>query len=317
GLQDYRYLLPDIVDGTETTHPLSKVAAAASGLLAGTPVVLGYVDMVMTGLGAGVYTGTTHSACSIIGSTGVHMRPVAADAVSLNDAGTGYIMALPIPGLVTQTQTNMAATLNIDWLLRLAAGLISEGGAAVEPDALLTNIDNWLAHSQPGRLVYHPFISEAGERGPFINANARASFIGLNTNHGFPDLLRAVVDGLGMATKDCYSAMGEVPDEIRLSGGAARSPALRSVIAAAVGCGVRVSGREEAGAAGAAMMAAVAVGAYATMEDCIAQWVSPLLGEVQVPTQALIQTYTDLYTSYDQSRQALAPVWAGLPGSHH
>lgn len=315
GLQDLRSLLPDIVEGTEIMHPLSEEAAQSTGLLAGTPVVLGYVDMVMTGLGAGVYTGNTSSACSIIGSTGVHMRPVAAQSVSLNEMGTGYIMALPVPGMVTQMQSNMAATLNLDWLLRLAAELISEIGPALKPDDLLTRMDDWLADVPPGRVVYHPYISEAGERGPFINASARASFIGLNTNHRFPDLLRAVVDGLGMATRDCYTVMGKMPDEIRLSGGAARSAAFRSVIASAVGCGVRVSEREETGAAGAAMMAAVAIGAYKTMEDCISQWVSPLLGDLQPPLAELRQPYANLYSVYSESREALVPVWKKLPTS--
>ena len=56
----------------------------------------------------------------------------------------------------------------------------------------------WLAASRPGAILYHPYISEAGERGPFVNPDARAGFIGLSSGHRFPDLLRAVVEGLGM-----------------------------------------------------------------------------------------------------------------------
>ena len=98
------------------------------------------------------------------------------------------------------------------------------------------------------------------------------------SNHRFPDLVRAVVEGLALATRDCYEAMGELPSELRLSGGAARSQGLRGILAAAVHAPVRVSSREEAGAAGAAMMAAVAIGAYPSMDACIAEWVTPLLG---------------------------------------
>lgn len=315
GLQDCRHLLPEIAEGTEVTHPLSEEAAQSIGLLAGTPVVLGYVDMVMTGMGAGVYTGSTDSACSIIGSTGVHMRPVAAESVSLNDACTGYIMTLPVPGMVTQMQSNMAATLNVDWLLGLAAELMCDGGTQVGTSDLLDRIDGWLHNSSSRRLIYHPYISEAGERGPFIDANARASFIGLNTSHGFADLLRAVIDGLGMATRDCYTAIGSMPKEIRLSGGAARSSAIQSVIASSVGAGVRVSDREEAGAAGAAMMAAVAVGVYADMDACIREWVSPLLGDIHQPNAEDIQPYAQLYDVYRASREALAPLWSQLPTS--
>ena len=112
-------------------------------------------------------------------------------------------------------------------------------------------------------MLYHPYISEAGERGPFVNANARAGFIGLSSGHRFPDLLRAVVEGLGLAARDCYAAMGELP--VRAAADRRRGAlavAARRCSPAAVQAPVRVSGREEAGAAGAAMMAAVAIGAY-------------------------------------------------------
>ncbi len=309
GLASRRHLLPEIIDGTMVTHPLTEAAARATGLKAGTPVSLGYVDMVMTALGAGVHTGDVGSACSTVGSTGVHMRAVAADDVMLNAEGTGYVIALPVPGLVTQVQTNMAATLNLDWVLRLAGDLVAELGREVPSNELMARIEGWLQASRPGTLIYHPYISEAGERGPFVNANARASLVGMSTAHGFADLVRAVVEGLGMAARDCYAAMGQMPAELRLTGGAARSAGLRGVLSAATGVPVRVSDRAEAGAAGAAMMAAVAIGAYPTMEDCIAKWVTPLLGAAEAPDPALAATYERLYPAYVDARQALEPVW--------
>ena len=92
GLEHRRHLLPDIVDGVETTHPLTAEAAALTGLRAGTPVSLGYVDMVMTALGAGVHTGEANTACSVVGSTGVHLRAVPTESVWLNDEQTGYVI---------------------------------------------------------------------------------------------------------------------------------------------------------------------------------------------------------------------------------
>ncbi len=312
GLERRRGLLPGIVDGTETTHPLTAAAAAATGLLAGTPVSLGYVDMVMTALGAGVHTGDPDAACTVIGSTGVHLLSKRVEDVVLNAEGTGYVMALPVPGHVTQMQTNMAAALNIDWALRVAAELMSDMGHPVVHSDLVRHIEPWLAASKPGALLYQPYISEAGERGPFVDANARAGFVGLSSGHRFPDLVRGVAEGLGLAARDCYAAMGPLPAEIRLTGGAARSRQLRAILAGAVRSRVRVSEREEAGAAGAAMMAAVAVGAYPTMEACIARWVTPLLGPAEEPDPALVATYERLFPAYLGARHALAPVWAAL-----
>ena len=312
GLESRRHLLPEIVDGSKQTFPLTADAARQTGLNEGTPVSLGYVDMVMTALGSGVHTGEAGVACSTVGSTGVHMRAVRSGDVHLNAEGTGYVICLPADDLVTQVQTNMASTLNIDWALSVAEDLLGEMGERPTHADLVKRIDGWMEKSTPGALVYHPYISEAGERGPFVDANARASFVGLNANHRFPDMIRAVVEGLGMAARDCYQAMGDMPSELRLTGGAARSASLRRVLAAALETPIRISSREEAGAAGCAMMAAVAIGAYPDMDACIAEWVTPLLGPAEASDPALVPVYDTLYTSYRNARDALAPVWGDL-----
>ena len=312
GLTHRRALLPEIIDGTQITHPLTADAAAQTGLRAGTPVSLGYVDMVMTALGAGVYGGSGDVACSTVGSTGVHMRAVAAQDVHLNAAGTGYVICLPVPGVVTQVQTNMAATLNIDWALSLAADVLRDFGQEISHRDLVVRIEGWLAASQPGQIAYMPYISQAGERGPFVNADARAGFTGLTMTHRYPDVLRAVVEGLGHAMRDCYAAMGHLPGELRLTGGAARSKGLRGILSAAIQAPIRVSAREEAGAAGAAMMAAVAIGAYPDMDACVAEWVTPLLGAAEAPDPALVAAYDRIFPAFTAARLGLVPAWDAL-----
>lgn len=311
GLEAQRHLLPPILDGSQSTHPLTDAAARQTGLRAGTPVSLGYVDVVCTALGAGIVTDAP-AACTIIGSTGMHMRAqMAADAV-LNTELTGYVMCLPLPGMIAMLQSNMAATLNIDWALALAGDLAASFGAPQDRATLIARIDGWMAESTPGALLYHPYISEAGERGPFVNAAARASLIGLSSRHGFPDIMRAVIEGLGLSARDCYTAMGDMPTELRLTGGAARSTALRRVLGAAIGAPTRVSSREEAGAAGAAMMAAVANGVYPDMAACIADWVTPALGPAEPADPDLTTLYARRYPAYRMARLALEPVWDGL-----
>ncbi len=59
----------------------------------------------------------------------MHMRLAAgADDVRLNQDHTGYTMCMPIPGTYAQMQSNMAATLNIDWILQFAGGLLKGMG---------------------------------------------------------------------------------------------------------------------------------------------------------------------------------------------
>lgn len=312
GLSSHRHLLPEIIDGTKQSHPLSADAASQTGLLAGTPVVLGFVDVVCTGLGGGIFTGQEGVGCTILGSTGMHMKARQSENVVLNADSTGYVMVLPIPNMVAQLQTNMAATLNIDWLMKVAADLLSEFGRSTDYSELIQHIDKWLLQSKPGSTMYHPYISDAGERGPFINTSARASFMGLNSSHRFPDMVRAIIEGLGMASRDCYSAMGDLPSEIRLSGGAAKSSALRNIISSALKTPIRCSEREEAGAAGAAMMAAVSVGVYPDMTACIDDWVSSLLTAIEFPDHSLSETYDTLFDAYQSQRVLSVPVWRQL-----
>ncbi|WP_234472715.1 FGGY-family carbohydrate kinase [Pantoea sp. S61] len=313
GLEHRRHLLPEIIDGTQITHPLTAEAAALTGLLAGTPISLGYVDMAMTALGAGVHTGEAHTACSIVGSTGVHLRSVTIDEVWLNPAQTGYVIPLPWPGYVTQVQTNMASTLNLDWLLNVASELLSGFGCEIDHARLVAYIDQWLNKAEPGTLLFHPYISIAGERGPFVNADARASFTGLNYQHNFADLVRGVIEGIGMAARDCYQAMGStLPGEIRLTGGAVRSQPLRQILSSCIGAPVRISQRDEAGAAGAAMMAAVAIGAYPSMAQCVETWVRPLLDAPEPPSAELSQRYNQLFPHYQQIRSDLPAAWHAL-----
>jgi len=313
GISDLDRLLPPIVDGMAVHHGLTADAAAAAGLQAGTPVVLGYVDVLCTGLGGGLYDGAGAVGCSIVGSTGMHMRFVPDPAaVRLNPERSGYTMAFPVPGTVAQMQSNMAATLNIDWMLGLAAELLKDHG--VEPDraSLLAALDARVPGAEPGAAVYHPYVSEAGERGPFMEPAARAQFTGLHAGLGFYALMRAVMEGLAFAARDCYAAMGPVPCEVRIAGGAARSMAMRRIFAGVLGADVRRVEREEAGAAGAAMIAAVRLGLYADMAACAAEWVEPLLGAPEQPDPALVTLYDRLFPVYRATREAMRPVWREL-----
>jgi erythritol kinase (D-erythritol 1-phosphate-forming) len=99
---------------------------------------------------------------------------------------------------------------------------------------------------------------------------------------------------------------------VRLTGGAARSQALRAIIGAALRADIRTSSREEAGAAGAAMMACVCQGHYPDMAACVGEWVAPLLGQLEPPDPELSAIYDRLYPAYRASREALAPTWHAL-----
>jgi erythritol kinase len=316
GLSDRRRLLPEMIDGSQVTHALTDAAAREIGLTPGLPVSLGYVDVICAALGSGLYAPGNDVGCSIIGSTGMHMRlfPDIGDVV-LPDYPGGYTMQFPVPGTVARMESNMAATLNIDWIVdiaRQAAGLL---GCAVDHGDALRALDAKVLSAMPGATLFHPYIHEAGERGPFVNALARAQFVGLSNKVGFLELMRGVYEGLGFAARDCYRATGGVPDEVRIAGGAARSVAVRTILAGALGVPVRESARSEGGAAGAAMIASVAIGACPDMASAVASWVAPALGDAVLPDPCLSARYAELFPQYERTRRIMPEIWAGMAAS--
>ena len=60
------------------------------------------------------------------------------------------------------------------------------------------------------------------------------------------------------------------------------------------------------------MMAAVSLGQYKTMDDCLKDWVTPLLGEAEAPDAELAARYAAHFPAYQQSRKALAPTWRAM-----
>ncbi|MGC2810486.1 MAG: FGGY-family carbohydrate kinase [Bradyrhizobium sp.] len=313
GIACRAHLLPDIVDGARTHHALSAAAAADTGLPSGLPVVLGYVDVVCSAIGGGLYDSSGTVGCSIIGSTGMHMRMAnGADSVSLNPACSGYTMALPGAGLYAQIQSNMAGTVNIDWLVELARQACAMAGIESHRHALLAGVEAHVAAAPPGSSLYHPYILQAGERGPFMNADARAQFSGLSTTTSFAGLFRSIYEGLAFAARDCYGVMGSIPNEIRLTGGAARSSTLLQIIADVLAAPARRVLREETGAAGAAMIAALSLGLYPSLAACAEAWVTPTLGTLTEPDVKLSRFYGQLFPIYRSVREAMPPAWAAL-----
>lgn len=319
GLADLRHLLAPIVDGTRRSAPLSPAAAAETGLPAGLPVVLPLMDVPLCVLGAGGLAWDAGGAlrrvgCSVLGSTGMHGWVSDGIDTLQPSAEAGFTIALPEPGLRVRLVSHMAATLNIDWLLALLGEAAALAGAGALPRAqLLERLDRLVLDTAPAQAIYLPYIAESGERGPFVDAAARAQLGGFSAGLGVAGLARAVYEGIALATRDCYEALGPLPDEIRLSGGASRSPALRQLLASVTGRPVRISHREECGAAGAAITAAVAIGLAPSVRSLLPQWVDAYLDPATTaPDAAQAALYEPVFRHYqDMTRQA-RPTWAGL-----
>lgn len=320
GLDDQAHLLPPIVDGAQQFHSLSPQAAQDTGLPAGTPVYLAPIDIICSALGGGVLDLQRNVACTVIGSTGVHMRlRHDASQVSLNDRQVGYTILFPMGESCAQVVLQMAATLNIDWLVSMVSQAAELAGtSAIDRRALLAELEQRLVKTQPvagadwNPVIYHPFIAPGGERGPFVDPAARAQFLGLRYETGFVDLARAVYESIALAARDCFDLLGLDMEEVRVGGGAANSGYCRAQIAGALDVPVRRTSRAETGAAGAAALAAVALGEYDDLPAACSDWVSPLLRSREAPQEGLRDHYAKLFPLYRQGYVQTRPLWQAM-----
>ena len=150
------------------------------------PVVLGYVDVVCTALGGGLYDPAGDVGCTIIGSTGMHMRlATSADEVVLNAERQRLHHAVPGAGHLAQMQSNMAATLNIDWLLDLAArSSPAEGVDAQRAPTCSRRSTTDVLDGQPGRVALPPLhLARPASAGRSSTLRRGAQFIGLRSRH--------------------------------------------------------------------------------------------------------------------------------------
>ena len=89
---------------------------------------------------------------------------------------------------------------------------------------------------------------------------ARGAFIGLPVRHTLPHLIRAVLEGVGFGLRDSFELMKETgvaeSKQVRLTGGGARSPLWRQILADILGTKLVTVNPMEGAAYGSALFAA-------------------------------------------------------------
>ena len=109
-----------------------------------------------------------------------------------------------------------------------------------------------------------------GERTPHLDASARGGWIGLTAKHTRGDLIRSLLEGVSYSQKDCLDIieeLGVAVKSVRASGGGAHSPFWRQLLADIFNKRVVVLETQEGSAYGAALLAQVGTGAYASVPE--------------------------------------------------
>ena len=314
GIPETKRLIPAMRRPLRDRAALADAVARDLSLPVGLPVVLAPIDVVCSALGAGAIDSTGLHACSIFGSAGVHLR-LEPGAPVVSAPVAGYTTHLDSGALSVRYLSNMAASLNLDWLDELVtqAAALFDGDGAVQKSrtARMAALDRLATTGRAATLLYFPYLSPGGERAPFVNPDARAQFVGLRRDHKLADLVVAIYEGIAFAAKDCHLRLGR-PPEIRLSGGLARSERFRQILTDVLGVPTRHCLCNEAGAAGAAMVAAVNLGLIDTLAHAGDAWIGSRLTPPRLPDPKRSGTYDTMFEIYRTVATASMPAWSAL-----
>ncbi len=156
-------------------------------------------------------------------------------------------------------------------------------------------------------VFFLPYLM--GERSPHNNPNARATFIGMTMDTTRADMTQAVLEGVAFALRDSLEvakALGLKIERTKICGGGAKSPLWKKIIANVLNLRVDVIESEEGPALGGAMLAAVACGEFASVEDAAAKLVH-IIDTVE-PDPELVEKYEARYAQFKE----IYPACKGL-----
>jgi xylulokinase len=290
--------LPKTFEGTEITGTLSPGAAIELGLPAGIPVFGGGGDQAAAAVGTGAVRAGVVSLS--LGTSGVVFATT--DGCAIEPEGRLHAFCHSVPGKWHFMGVMLSAAGSLRWHRDTFA-------PGVNYDTLLAPA----AEIQPGSdgLLFLPYLT--GERTPHPDPLARGAFVGLTVRHTFPHLTRAVLEGVSFGLRDSFELMKNAGlkdiSQVRVTGGGARSPLWRQILADVFNAEIVTVNSEEGAAYGAALLAATGSGVFQSVEaacDTTIQIIgSTKPGKDQAVYERLYPLYRDLYP-------ALKPTFAKL-----
>ncbi len=292
--------LPPIRKSSDILGKVTAEAARKTGLLEGTPVVVGGGDVSIAAAGAGV---VQEGMCYFyIGSamwTGVYSAKPISDLPSrmlglASATGKGY----------TPHHIVFGGGVCYQWV----RDLIKIPG--LEGNITYGTLDELAGNTEPGAngLIFLPYMRGGGA--PHHNPKARGAFIGMGLNHTYGDIARSVMEGIGFGLREMIEIFDAPISQVRMIGGGSKSDAWRQIVADITGKEVTITTlTQETNAWGAALCAGVGVGLWPdfTVTDKLIQVVDTVK-----PRSEYREVYDKMFVAFKDAYKALVPTYAAL-----
>ena len=297
-----------VYESPEVTGRVHKKAAEATGLAEGTIVVGGAGDNAAAAVGMGVVR--EGRAFTSLGTSGVVFAHT--DSVRIDPQGRVHTFCAAVPQSYTVMSCTLAAGLSLRWMRDTLFTAEAEAAKKLGVDPYIPMMEAaQKVQTGANRLIFLPYLM--GERSPILDEKSRGVFFGLSAIHNKNDMLRAVIEGISYSQRACVDilrGMGLRLDDMLLCGGGAKSPFWRQMLADLYGCPVCTIASTEGPALGAAILAGVGAGMYASVAEACDKMISrnaPLQ-----PDSAAGKEYEPYYELYSTLYPALKDSFARL-----
>jgi len=156
------------------------------------------------------------------------------------------------------------------------------------------------------KVFFLPYLM--GERSPHNDPDARGTFIGMSMDTKREDMTLAVLEGVIFALRDSLEVarnLGIKIDRTMICGGGAKSPLWKRLVANIMNVEVDVPISEEGPGFGAAILAAVGCGEYASVETA---------AKSIIKIKEKIKPEVDLVVKYEVRYQKFKRIYPALKG---
>jgi glycerol kinase len=202
----------------------------------------------------GMVKSTYGTGCFLLMNTGAEAVPSANRLLTTPAYHIGDRRAFALEGSI------FVAGAAIKWL-RDKIGILA---ASEESEAMAR-----AANPDHGVVVVPGFT---GLGAPHWRPDARGLISGLTLDTSAADLVRATLEGIAFSTRDLCAAMQGMPNTIRIDGGMSQNGWFAQFLADILNTNVERPASHETTAWGAALLAGIATGAIAGLQDAAANW---------------------------------------------
>jgi xylulokinase len=291
--------MPPLYEGPEVTGRVTPEAAAATGLRTGTPVVAGGGDQAAQAVGVGAVS--EGIVALTLGTSGVVFA--ATNGPVVEPEGRLHAFCHSAPGRWHLMGVMLSAAGSLRWYRDTFA-------PGVAYDDLVGAARDLPAGSDG--LLFLPYLT--GERTPHPDPLARGAFVGLTVRHGLAHCTRAVLEGVAFGLRDCFELMTSagLPEvqQVRISGGGAKSALWRQILADVLNAELVTVNTTEGAAYGAALLAGAGTGHWAGVQAACDATIR-VTGRV-APDASPAAAYRAIYANYRALYPALKPTFDRL-----